>query len=136
MQSITRSGTIVVVFHAVVVTLHGLAHEKIPVPLSLFQSLFVSSMIVLAPIVAIILLWTPLQKAGGWLLLGSMTGSLLFGVYYHFIAISPDRISQIPLTGWGILFLITAILLVLVEGLGCGVGVWALKTFQQKEQVL
>ncbi|MBE9016564.1 hypothetical protein C7Y66_09435 [Chroococcidiopsis sp. CCALA 051] len=136
MQSITRYGTIVVVFHAVIVALHSLAHEKIPVSLSWFQSLFVSSIVVLAPIVATILLWTPFQKAGSWLLLGSMTGALLFGVYYHLIAVSPDQIFQIPLTGWGILFDITAILLVFVEGLGCGVGVWAWKTLQQKEQVL
>jgi len=50
MQLITRYGTIAVVIHAIVVALHGLAHEKIPVSLSLLQSLFVGSIIVLAPL--------------------------------------------------------------------------------------
>jgi hypothetical protein len=136
MQSVTRYGTIVVILNAVVVALHGLAHDKIPVPLSVFQSLFVSSIIVLAPIVAMILLWTRFQKIGSWLLFSSMAASLVFGVCYHFIVISADHVSQIPFTGWGILFHITAILLAFVEGLGSGVGVWALKKLQQREQVL
>lgn len=136
MHSIVRYATVVVVIHAIVVALHGLAHKKIPVPLSLPQSLFVGSVIVLAPVAAIILLWTPFQQMGSWLLLSSMTGAILFGVYYHFIAIGPDHISQVPFAGLGILFQITAILLFLTEGLGCAIGAWALSTLQRREQVL
>lgn len=136
MHSIIRYGTIVVIIHAVVVALHGLAHEKLPVPLSLLQSLFVGSIIVLAPIAALILLWTPFQHVGSWLLLSSMAGAILFGVYYHFILISPDHISQVPFAGFGILFHITAVLLFLTEGLGCAIGAWALNNLQRKEQVL
>lgn len=136
MPSIIRYATIVVVIHAIVVALHGLAHEKIPVSLSLLQSLFVGSIIVIAPLSAMILLWTPFQQVGSWLLLSSMAGANLFGVYYHFIVISPDHISQVPFAGFGILFRITTILLFLTEGLGCGVGAWALITLQRKEQVL
>jgi dolichyl-phosphate-mannose--protein O-mannosyl transferase len=127
-----RYGTTVVAIHAIVVALHGLAHQKIPVPLSFLQSLFVGTVIVLAPIVAVGLHWTPFARAGRWLFLVSMTGALLFGIYNHFIGITPDRISQIPFDGWGVLFQITAILLLVTEGLGCGVGVWALNTLQQK----
>jgi len=97
MQLITRYGTIAVVIHAIVVALHGLAHEKIPVSLSLLQSLFVGSIIVLVWIAAMILLWTPLQQTGSWLLLSSMAGAILFGLYHHFIVISPDHVSQVPL---------------------------------------
>lgn len=136
MPFIIRYGTIIVVIHAIVVALHGLAHEKIPVPLSLLQSLFVGFIIVLAPLSALILLWTPFQQVGSWLLLSSMAGANLFGVYYHFIVLSPDHISQIPFAGFGILFHITAILLFLIEGLGCAIGGWALNTLQRKEQVL
>ncbi|MFQ4142660.1 hypothetical protein [Chlorogloeopsis sp. ULAP02] len=136
MQRIIRYATITVIMHAIVVVLHGLAHEKIPVPLSTLQSLFVVSIIVLAPIAAMILLWASFQQVGSWLLLSSMVGAFLFGVYNHFIAISPDHISQIPFTGWGVLFHITAILLFLTEGLGSAVGAWALSTLKQTEQVL
>lgn len=136
MKVIAQYGTAVVVSHAIVVMLHGLAHEKIPVPLSQLQSLFVGSMIVFAPIAAMILLWTPFLQVGSWLLLGSMAGAILFGLYHHFIVISPDHISQIPFAGWGVLFQITAILLFLTEGLGCAIGAWALSTLQRREQVL
>lgn len=127
-----RYGTILVVIHTIVVALHGLAHQKISVPLSLVQSLFVSIVIVLAPIMAAVLLWTRFYHLGRWLFFVSMTGALLFGIYNHLIAITPDHISQISFEGWGVLFQATAILLVITEGVGCGVGVWALNTTQQQ----
>jgi hypothetical protein len=136
MRSIARYGTIIVIIHALAVILHGLAHREIPVPLSPFQHWFVASIIVVAPIAAMILLWTPLQQLGSWLLLCSMAGALLFGVYHHFIVLSPDRISQVPLTDGGIVFHITAILLSLTEGIGCAIGAWGVSTLQRREQVL
>jgi phage tail protein X len=125
-------GTTIVIIHAIMVALHGLAHEKIPVPLSLLQSLFVSVVIVLIPIVAIVLLWTPFEHVGRWLFLGSMTGALLFGIYNHFISISPDHISQISFEGWGVVFNITAFLLLITEAIGCGVGIWTVNPVRQK----
>jgi hypothetical protein len=127
-----RSATIVVAIHAIVVVLHGLAHQKVPVPLSWLQSLFVGVVIVLAPVVAVGLLRTRFEAVGRWLFLGSMTGALLFGIYYHFIAMSPDRISQVPFAGWGATFQVTAILLLLTEALGSGVGLWASNPMRAK----
>jgi hypothetical protein len=124
--------TTVVLIHAIVVVLHGLAHQIVPVPLSLSQSLFVGIVVVLNPIVAAVLLWTPLEQIGRWLFLGSMTGALLFGIYNHFVVISPDHISQVPSENWGITFQITAFLLLLTEGIGSGVGIWAVNSIKQK----
>jgi hypothetical protein len=124
--------TTVVVIHAIVVILHGLAHQIVPVPLSLSQSLFVGIVVVLNPIVAAILLWTPFERIGRWLFLGSMAGALLFGIYNHFVVISPDHISQVPFENWGMTFQITASLLLLTEGIGSGVGVWAVNSIRQK----
>ena len=131
-MQLTNYATTVVVVHTIVVALHGLAHQKIPVSLSFLQSLFVGVVIVLAPIVAAVLLWTQFYRLGRWLFFVSMTGALLFGIYNHFIAIAPDHISQIPFEGWGMLFQVTAILLLITEGCGCGVSVWALNTTQQQ----
>ncbi|OUL25496.1 hypothetical protein BV372_27890 [Nostoc sp. T09] len=136
MRSITHYGTTIVLLHAVIVALHGLAHDKIPVHLSSLQSLFVGSTIVVAPIAAMILLWTPFQQTGSWLLLSSMAGAMLFGLYHHFIASGTDRIYQIPFAGWGVLFDITAIFLFLTEGLGCVIGAWAVSTLRRREQFL
>jgi hypothetical protein len=136
MRSIIRCSTIIVIVHALVIILHGLAHSKIPVSLSPFQSLFVGLVIVIAPIAAMFLLWTPFQRMGSQLLLGSMAGALVFGGYFHFMMISPDHISQVPFVGWGIIFRITAILLPLVEGIGCVVGAWGVIASQERAQML
>jgi hypothetical protein len=135
-MKIARYGTAIVVLHLIANGLHGLAHVKIPVSLSLLQSLFVGIVIFLAPVIAAILLWTPFYRIGSWLLLSSIAGSLLFGIYNHFIVISPDHVSQVSLAGWGLLFQITAILIVIVDGFGCWIGLEALKTGRQPENVV
>jgi hypothetical protein len=133
-MKIARYGTAIVVLHAIANGLHGLAHVEIPVALSLFQSLFVGIVIALIPIMAVALLWTKFYRIGSWLLLGSMAGSLLFGIYNHFVVISPDHVSQISFAGWGLLFQITAILIVVVDGLGCWMSIWALRAIREPIQ--
>jgi hypothetical protein len=133
-MKIAQYGTAIVVIHAIANGLHGLAHVEIPIPLSLLQSLFVGIVIFPIPITAAILLWTKFYRIGIWLLLGSLAGSLLFGIYNHFIVISPDHVSQVSFADWGLLFQITAILIIIVDGLGAGIGVWALRSMQPKEQ--
>jgi hypothetical protein len=133
-MKIAQYGTAIVVFHAIANGSHGLAHVEIPVALSLLQTLFIGIVIFLIPIIAAVLLWTQFYRIGSWLLLGSMTGSLLFGLYNHFIVMSPDHVSQVSFAGWGLLFQVTAFLILIVDGLGCGVGVWAIKAIQKGEQ--
>lgn len=131
-MQLTYSVTTLVVIHAIIVLLHGLAHQNIPVPLSFVQSLFVTVVIVLAPIAATVSLWTQFYRMGNWLFLVSMSGALMFGIYNHLISLSPDHVSQISFEEWGALFQVTAVLLLLTEAIGCGVGVWALNSIQQK----
>ncbi|MEG4504211.1 hypothetical protein QUA81_08860 [Microcoleus sp. F6_B4] len=133
-MKIAQYGTTIAVIHAIANGLHGLAHLEIPIPLSLLQSLFVGMVIFLIPIIAAVLLWTQFYRIGSWLLLSSMAGSILFGLYNHFIAISPDHVSQVAFEGWGLVFQVTAILILIVDGLGAGIGFWALRTIQQQEQ--
>jgi hypothetical protein len=135
-MKMARYGTAIVVLHAIANGVHGLAHIEVPVPLSVLQSLFVGVVIFLTPIFAAILLWMQFYRIGSWLLLGSMAGSLLFGIYNHFIVISPDHISQISFAGWGLLFQITAIIISIVDGFGCWISLWALKALPQPEKVL
>lgn len=125
-MQIAHYGTGIVIVHAVVVALHALAHEKVPVSISLLQSLFIVSVIVLAPLLAMLLLWMRFYHIGILLLFCAMFGALAFGVCNHFIIFGSDRISQVPFEGWGLLFQVTSILLAITEGLGCGVSVWAL----------
>jgi len=134
-MKIAQYGTAIVVLHAIAHGLHGLAHVKIPVPLSSLQSVFIGVVILLAPIIAAVLLWTKFDRVGSWLLLSSMAGAILFGIYNHFIVISPDHVSHVSFAGWGLLFQSTAILTLIVDGFGCWLGLQALKTIQQPEQV-
>jgi len=94
----------------------------IPVSLSLLQGLFVV-VVILAPIAAG-LLWTPFYRIGSWLLLGSIAGSLLSAIYNHHLVISPDHVSQVSFEGWGLLFQVTAYLMLIVDGLGCWIMYW------------
>ncbi|WP_298907278.1 hypothetical protein [uncultured Nostoc sp.] len=135
-MKIAQYGTAIVVIHTLINGLHGLAHVEIPVSLSLLQSLFVGIVIFPIPMIATVLLWTQFYRIGSWLLLSSIAASLLFGIYNHLLVISPDHLSQVSFAGWGLLFQITAILILIVDGFGCWIGIWALKTIQQPEKVI
>ncbi len=115
-------GTAIVVVHAAVTILHGIAHQASAVFASPAQNAFIAVVIVVGPLVAAALLWVPPGRLGAQLLLGSMGGSLVFGLYYHFVVPSPDHVSQAPADGWGVLFQVTAVLLLLTEGIGCWTG--------------
>lgn len=65
-----------------------------------------------------------------------MTASVLFGIYNHLIVISSDHVSQVSFAGWGLLFQITAILTLIVDGFGSWIGIWAVKTIQEPEKVI
>ncbi len=129
-------GTVIVVMHEIAHALHGLAHTEIPIPLSLLQSWFVGVVILVAPVIANALLWTQFYRSGSWLLLSSMASAILFGLYNHFLVISPDHVSQVAFADWGLLFQITAILTLIIDGLGAGMSVWALKASQQPERAM
>ena len=52
-----------------------------------------------------------------------MFGSLLFGLYHHFLVASPDHVRSQPASAWGIIFVVTAYLLLITEAIGAYVGV-------------
>jgi hypothetical protein len=127
LRSVSLIGTLSVLIHLAIVMLHGSAHTSLRVELSPWQTAFVMIVILALPPVAAILLWTRLNKAGLILLTTSMVGSLIFGVYFHYVAISPDHVSHLPPGEARGLFRSTALLLVLSEGAASLVGVWGLR---------
>ena len=135
-MKIAQYGTAIVTMHVIVHGLHGFAHNEIPVSLSLLQGLFVGVVVILAPIIAAGLLWTPFYRIGSWLLLGSFAASLLSAIYNHHLVISPDHVSQVSFEGWGLLFQATAYLMLVVDGLGCWIGILALRTIQPPEKAI
>jgi len=87
----------------------------------------------LFPWVAVGLLWTSWRTSGFVLLVLSMAGSLLFGLYHHFLAMGPDHVGeQIPGL-WATTFALTAYGILITEGLGVYVGLRFL--FRKREEV-
>jgi hypothetical protein len=116
-------GTAVVLVNLLVNLVHGAAHLELCIDLSAAETLFVAVVIVAGPLLAMVLLWTPWQRVGLSLLSGTMAGSLVFGLYHHFVAMGPDHVGAQAAGFWGITFVVTACLLFLAEAGGTYVGV-------------
>jgi hypothetical protein len=108
--------------HLAVSVIHGLAHLAdgvIPGPL---DAAFIVGVITVAPILAAALLWQKKGFPGALLLALSMAGALVFGLVQHFLLPGPDNVAQQGTGLWPLVFQITALLLVPLEGLGCWLG--------------
>jgi Na+(H+)/acetate symporter ActP len=125
MNRIALAATAIVVLRQIVAQLHGMAHDELGVGLSTWQWAFVYSVVAAAPIVALVLYWTRYAAAGALLLGVSMLGGMLFGIYYHFIAVSPDNVGHLPEGHGQGFFIATAILLVPIELAGTAYGFWS-----------
>jgi hypothetical protein len=112
--------TLFVVAHLAIGVIHMLAHDGLGVGLTRFQDVFVNSVYVGLPVLAAVLVWTRLYRFGAVLLLASIAGSLVFGVWYHFVFVSPDHVAHLPEGGQRLLFQVTAVLMTLVDA----GGVW------------
>ena len=120
--------TIAVLAHLAVNLLHGRAHGALGVGLSAWQNIYVIVVILIAPLVAMVLLWTRYARPGLWLLVVSMAGSLVFGAVYHYVFISPDHVSHLPPGDAQGMFRMTALLLILTELFGVVVGLLGMRT--------
>ena len=120
--------TIAVLAHLAVNLLHGRAHEALGVGLSAWQNIYVIVVILIAPLVAMVLLWTRYARPGLWLLVVSMAGSLVFGAVYHYVVVSPDHVSHLPPGDAQGMFRMTALLLILTELFGVVVGLLGMRT--------
>ena len=108
--------------HALVLFGHDQAHRSLGVGLSPWQVAFAYSVIVAAPILAALALFTRFSSFAFTLLAVSMLGALVFGVYHHYVLISPDHVSHLPAGEEQGLFKGTAAALALLEGAGVVVG--------------
>jgi hypothetical protein len=118
-----KYATAIVVAHLLVNIVHGLAHRELRVGLASPASIFVIVVVLILPLIAMALLWTSEKRLGLILLSLSMFGSLLFGLYHHFLAVSPDHVHSQHASTWGTTFVLTAYLLLITEAIGTYVGV-------------
>ena len=126
MRTTAVYGTATVVLATAGNLLHGVFHVGQEVwLLQAWQWAYVICVIFLFPIVAAVLLWSTYRLAGAWLLFGSMAGSLVFDLTYHFLLEGPDNVSTLEPGAWLVPFRLSAVLLVAMSGLGVLVGGWA-----------
>lgn len=125
---IVRYAILVVLAHIIINGIHGIAHQQLGVSISDFQSAYVFLVTLVAPIAAVIMLLflnkPKILLGGAWLLLVSMLASLLFGIVYHIVIPSSDSIFIVMQNSslYSQVFTSTAILLLIVEGVGTWVG--------------
>src|SRR5258708_771537 len=110
MNRIAFAATAVVALNLVVATVHGLSHSHAEVPLGPWQMAFVQVTVYALPLLAGALYWSPLRQAGALLLAATMLASLLFGVFFHFVAETADHVAHRDGGGAGMLFIVTAAL--------------------------
>lgn len=115
--------TAIVVAHLLVNIAHGFAHHELRIGLTPPASIFVIVVVLICPLIATGLVWTAKKRLGLILLSLSMFGSLLFGLYHHFLVVSSDHVDSQPSSPWGITFVLTAYLLLITEAIGTYVGI-------------
>ena len=115
--------TAIVVAHVLLSIAHGLAHLELHVGLVRPDVIFVILVVLLLPLVAMGLVWTAEKRLGLILLSLSMSASLLFGVYHHFMVMSPDHVRSQPPNPWGLAYVLTAYGLSITEAIGTYLGV-------------
>ena len=126
MRKVALYGTLAAVLGTLAHVLHGISHVEHRVPLDPWQWAYVIFVVFLAPVVAVMLLWTRLRRVEAWLLLASMTGALVFGLAFHFLISGPDDVFTLNPGAGREAFNVSAVLVTLTEVIGCVVGIWAL----------
>jgi len=115
---------VLVALHAAVLLVHDAAHRDLGVHLNTWQTIFAYLVIVAAPVLAALLLFTAYRRLGFALLAISMLSALIFGLYDHYILVSPDHVSHLPGGESQGLFRATAAAMGILELAGVGLGVW------------
>lgn len=126
MRRIAPYGTAILLSHALVSLVHVFAHFTLGVEISFLQWAYVVGVWVVMPLLVLACLWTGRLRSGSLLLFLCMLGALVFGGVNHFVIISADHIFHAP-TGASLrLFQATAVLMSMLEVLGCVIGLWGM----------
>ena len=125
--SFTAIVAAVVLAHLVANLIHGAAHEALAVTLPAWKNGFVYAVILVAPLVALALIWRGRMRAGHGLLLVSMAGSFGFATLHHFVWQSADHVSHIAANDWGTAFTVTATATAVLQVFGCGLAIAGLR---------
>jgi hypothetical protein len=127
MKSTARYATFVVLAHAGVVFWHLVLVAKITPGLTDHQLLAASAAINLLPAVALVLLWAHFPRLGGVLLFLPLVVGLVIGGMEHFVTPGPLNVFHMATTPWVLPFQVTAVLLLVLEVLGCWIAIQSVR---------
>jgi CHASE2 domain-containing sensor protein len=108
--------------HFLISIVHGLAHSRLHIDMNAWQTVYILLVITVLPLISALMLWRSRTTSGFYLLLASMLGSLLFGGYFHFVAVGADNVGSLGLHSWARPFQVTAVLLAVTEATGILTG--------------
>jgi hypothetical protein len=86
------------------------------------QLIVAGCIVSLVPLTSGVLSWTPRHRLAGWLMVASLGLGFAVGSYVHFLSGGSDTVFAIAAGEWTLPFRVSASLLVVVEALGCWVG--------------
>jgi hypothetical protein len=127
MKSTARYATFVVLAHAGAVFWHLVLVAKITPGLTDGQVLTATAAINLVPTVALVLLWGHFLRLGGFLLFLPLSVGLVIGGNEHFVTPGPLNVFYVAATPWALQFRVTAVLLLVLEVLGCWIAIQAFR---------
>ena len=85
-----------VLAHLWIVVGHGEAHDALGVGLPPLETFFVYAVILTLPLLGAAATWTRYLVPALWVVALSFAGATVFGVYHHYILVSPDNIAHLP----------------------------------------
>src|SRR4051794_39779367 len=88
-----RSAFALVYVHAGIVIVHGVAHARLHVSLSIWAGVFVAAVIGIAPVLALVLLKRGKRFQGAGVLTTAMAASFFFGIWNHFVVHGGDHVA-------------------------------------------
>jgi hypothetical protein len=98
--------------------------------------IYVLGIVGIGPITGLIFLRSSQQRTGATILLITMSGALLFGLWNHFIAHGADHIMHLQAGPWKLPFQVTAGLLACSEAAGVVIAFALLRAFHTQTSAL
>jgi hypothetical protein len=99
MRALTASRLVIaalVLVHLWINVRHGAAHDTLSVGLPTWKWIYVYVVILGLPLVGAAALWSRWLVQALWLVAMASAGALVFGVYHHYVLISPDNVAHLP----------------------------------------
>jgi hypothetical protein len=126
MRKLCRYAALVVLAHAVVVFWHLEQLARRDAALKVDQVPLFAALANIIPLIALISLWAHFPKLGAWLLL-FLAVPLAIGGYSHFLSPGSDNVLRMADGELTFAFRISAVLLLVLEFLGCWLGIRILR---------